>query len=257
MSRVRLTLEYDGTDFRGWQVQDSGRSVQAVVEESLAKVTQESPRLTAAGRTDAGVHARGQVAHLDTQSRLSPLELRSALNAVLPGDVAVREAVPVGPGFHARYDALWKRYRYRVLNRAAPSPLRGRYTWHLRGRLDLAAMSAAAGALLGEHDFAAYRGAPGGSPPHQSTIRHLSRLEVKGEDDEVWVIAEGKSFLRYMVRNLVGTLVEVGRGRRPHTDPAALFESGDRSRSGPTAPARGLCLERVVYPQIRPESLEH
>ena len=248
MRRLLLTLAYDGADFRGWQVQDHGRSVQGVVEEAIEKVTQQSPRVTGAGRTDAGVHARGQCAHFDSDSRLTPLELRSALNAVLPDDVAVTRAIEVPARFHARSDALSKTYAYRILERAAPCPLRRGQTWHLRSRLDLEAMRAAAAPLLGEHDFAAFRGAPGGAPEDQSTVRRLDRLTLSREQDEIRLLAEGPSFLRYMVRNLVGTLVEVGQGRRAPDAPARLLASCERAQAGRTAPARGLCLERVRYP---------
>ncbi len=248
MRRLLLTLVYDGAGFRGWQVQDRGlRSVQGAVEEAIEKVTQETVRVTGAGRTDAGVHARGQCAHFDSRSRLTPIELRSALNGVLPDDVAVSRAIEVPVRFHARSDALGKTYCYRILERASPCPLRRGQTWHRRSRLDLDAMRAAAAPLLGEHDFAAFRGAPGGAPEGQSTVRRLDRLELVRRDDEVRVWAEGPSFLRYMVRNLVGTLVEVGQGRRAPEQPARALAGRERADAGPTAPARGLCLERVRY----------
>jgi tRNA pseudouridine38-40 synthase len=248
MRRLRLTLEYDGTDFLGWQMQPEGRCIQGVLEEAVEKVTQQAVRVTAAGRTDAGVHARGQVAHLDLDTRLSAVELRRAFNSVLPYDLAVRQALDAPPDFHARFHALGKSYRYRILNRAAPSPLRRRSTWHLRSRLDLDAMRAAAGLLVGEHDFAAYRGTHGGAPEEESTLRTLDHLDVAREGDELHVWASGRSFLRYMVRNLVGTLVEVGQGRRAPESPAELLSSGDRAAAAPTAPPLGLCLERVIYP---------
>ncbi len=247
MRRLRLTLEYDGGAFQGWQVQSEARTVQGVLEGALLEVTGEAVRIVGAGRTDAGVHALGQTAHGDTATRLAPLELRRALNGVLPGDVAVRELVEAEAGFDARRHARSKRYLYRILNRPTPSPLRASFTWHLRERLDDPAMAAAAGPLLGEHDFAAFRGAPSGAPPGQSTLRRLDRLDIRRAADELRIVAEGPSFLRYMVRNLVGTLVEVGQGRRAVEDPAALLESPDRARTGRTAPAQGLCLERVEY----------
>ena len=248
MRRLRLILEYDGSDFQGWQLQDDVRTVQGALEDALLQVTGRPTRLIGAGRTDAGVHAQGQAGHCDLDSSLSPLELRRALNAVLAADVAVRELVEVAPDFHARRDALSKRYVYRILNRAAPSPVRRRYTWHLRKRLDEAAMVEAARPLLGEHDFNAFRGAHGGAPPAESTVRRLDRLELLRERDELRLIAEGPAFLRYMVRNLVGTLVEVGQGRRPPSDLTKLLEGGARADAGSTAPPHGLCLERVVYP---------
>ncbi len=249
MRRLRLTLEYDGSDFQGWQLQDEGRSVQGVLEEAIAKVTLETVRVVAAGRTDAGVHARGQTAHCDSGSRLSALDLRRALNAELPCNVAVRELIEVPPEFHARHDALSKRYVYRIQNGPVPSPLRRRFTWQVRGRLDVESMSAAAVALLGEHDFAAYRGAHGGAPAAETTVRSLDRLDVLREGDELHIVAEGRSFLRYMVRNLVGTLVEVGQRRCGPEWPGQVLERRDRALAGPTAPPHGLCLERVSYPE--------
>lgn len=258
MTRLLLGLEYDGSDFCGWQLQDDRRSVQGVVEQAIAKITQETVRISGAGRTDAGVHARGQCAHFDTETRLSPLELRRALNAVLPDDVAVTRVAAVSPDFHARNSALEKGYDYRILRAATASPLRRRQTWHLRGRLDLEAMRAAARSLLGEHDFAAFRGAAGGADPDQGTVRTLRRLEIRAQDDEVRVRAEARGFLRYMVRNLVGTLVEVAQGRRGPEDPARVLASRDRSQAAPAAPAHGLCLLAVRYPdaQAGPESAE-
>ncbi len=247
LQRFRLTLEYDGTDFQGWQLQARGRSVQGVVEAALAEVTRDPVRLYAAGRTDAGVHARGQVAHFDVDTRLSPLELRKALNAVLPSDVAAREVHEAAPHFDARRDAISKRYLYRILHSPSPSPLRRTRCWHIRGPLDLAAMREATDALKGSHDFAAFRGAPGGPPADEDTRRSLDVLRLVRQGDEVEIIAEARSFLRYMVRNLVGTLVDVGQARLSPRQLAVALASRQRARSGPTAPAHGLCLELIRY----------
>ena len=247
MRRFRLVLEYDGTDFSGWQIQPSGRSVQGVVEEALREITGESRRVSPAGRTDAGVHAVGQVAHFDSETHLEVPALGRALNAVLPRDVAVLD-LGVAPGdFHARHMAVAKLYTYRILNRASPSPVRGRFSWHLRSPLDVAAMAEAAASVVGTHDFSAFRGAPGGHDEDVSPRRTLHRLEVVARADEVRIEAEGRSFLRHMVRNLAGTLVEVGQGRRPVSDMAKVLESRDRANAAATAPAHGLCLERVTY----------
>jgi tRNA pseudouridine38-40 synthase len=246
--RILLTLEYDGSDFLGWQLQPGVRSVQGEVEAGLRKVTQQDIRVIGAGRTDAGVHARGQGAHFDTTSRLGPAGLRKALNAVLPEDLAVLAAREVPPGFHARHDAVSKLYVYRVLNRAAPSPERRRHTWHIRSRLDLDAVGRAAELLRGDHDFEAFRGAHGGAPEGEVTRRSLDRLEAVRAGDEVEFRAEGRSFLRYMVRNLAGTLVDVGLGRTRPDEVARILASRDRARAGPTAPAQGLCLVAVRYP---------
>ncbi len=249
MLRFRLRLEYDGADFEGWQVQAHGRTVQGVVEAGLAEVLRTSVRIHAAGRTDAGVHARGQVAHFDAATRLGPVELRKALNAVLPPDVAARALHEVAPDFDARRDAISKRYVYRILQRPVASPLRRRWCWHIRGPLDLAAMREASDVLKGTHDFAAFRGAPGGAPTDEETRRTLDLLHVERRAEEVEIAAEARSFLRYMVRNLVGTLVDVGRDRLSPGALAELLASRQRSLAGPTAPAHGLCLEQIRYPE--------
>lgn len=250
--RLRVTLEYDGTDFQGWQLQPEGRSVQAVLEAAIEQIGGAGARATAAGRTDAGVHARGQVVHFDAPGRLSPREWHRALNAVLPGDVAALEVRPAAPGFDARRDALWKRYVYRLLTRSSPSPLRHRFSWHVRGRLEVEAMRSGAALLVGRHDFAAFRGKRGVDPPSEDTRRTLDRLEIQVVGDEIQFRAEARSFLRHMVRNLAGTLVEVGRGRRSPEDLPTILASRERGRAGPTAPARGLCLEAVIYPETLP-----
>jgi tRNA pseudouridine38-40 synthase len=221
--------------------------VQGVLEAALAEITGEARRFVPAGRTDAGVHARGQVAHVDLETGLGTPALERALNAVLPGDVSVLEIRAVAERFHARHDARAKTYAYRILNRPMPSPLAARFTWHLRSELDVAARAAGAGLVLGTHDFSAFRGAPGGPPEDENPRRSLDRLDVFRHGDEVRLEAEGRSFLRHMVRNLVGTLVEIGQGRRPPDDMAKVLDSRDRAQAGPTAPAHGLCLERVRY----------
>ena len=248
MRRLRLVLEYDGTDFSGWQIQPGQRCVQGVVEDALREITGESRRVVPAGRTDAGAHAIGQVAHFDCETRLEIPALGRALNAVLPRDVAVLEVELAPVDFHARHSAVGKFYAYRILNRAAPSPVRSRFTWHMRSALDVAAMAEAAASVVGTHDFSAFRGAPGGTDEDVSPRRTLHRLEVVANGDEVRIEAEGRSFLRHMVRNLASTLVEIGQARRPVSDMAKLLESRDRAQAAPTAPAHGLCLVRVRYP---------
>lgn len=246
--RLRLTIEYDGAGFGGWQIQPNARSIQAELEQALCEVTQEERRVIGAGRTDAGVHARGQTAHVDVATRMGPVELRKAMNAVLPADVAIRRVQEVPAGFHARRDALWKRYAYRILVSGVRSPLRRGRVWHLYQTLDVERMREAAGVLLGTHDFSAFRGAPGGSAPRETTVRSLDRLDLLEIDDELWIVACGRSFLRYMVRNIVGTLVEIGQGRRGAGEMAEILSSRERTRAGPTAPPWGLCLEHIAYP---------
>lgn len=248
MRRFRLALEYDGTDFSGWQIQPAQRCVQGVVEEALREITGESCRLVPAGRTDAGVHARAQVAHFDGETQLEPPALQRALNAVLPRDIAVTAIEIANADFHARFAATGKVYVYRILNRGSPSPVRARYSWHLRESLDVAAMAEAARSVLGTHDFSAFRSARGAPSEEESPRRTLYRLDVaRCAEDEVRIEAFGRSFLRHMVRNLTGTLVEIGYGKHPVSAMAAILASGDRSQAANAAPAHGLCLERVLY----------
>ena len=245
MKTFRLTLEYDGADFEGWQVQPRRRTVQGELEKALRRVTGKRCAVTGAGRTDAGVHAAGQVASIALATRLAPDALLRALNALLPKDVAVRELVPAPARFHARRDARSKLYRYAIWNAPVRSPLRARSHWNVRAPLDLAAMRAAAAQLVGTRDFAALR-ASGGSA--RTSVRTLERVTIAGKSGgEVALEFEGSGFLRHMVRNAVGTLVEVGRGRRTPESLAALLAAGDRRGAGPTAPARGLVLLAVRY----------
>jgi tRNA pseudouridine38-40 synthase len=242
----RLTLEYDGEGFEGWQLQPGGRrTVQGALEAALARVTGQRARVVASGRTDAGVHAEGQVASLQLETDLDADRLRRALNGVLPRDIAVVGAAPAPDTFHARRDALAKLYRYRIWNGRDRSPLRERRALCLGRRLDLAAMCRAARAFEGTHDFASFQAA--GSPV-ASTERALLRLEVAGEAGAgVELLVEGSGFLRHMVRILTGTLVAVGSGRWAPEDMPAILAARDRRRAGPTAPAHGLTLVAVRY----------
>jgi len=242
----RFTLEYDGAGFAGWQAQAGGqRTVQDEFEAAIERVTGQRLRVAAAGRTDAGVHALGQVASAQIQTELPPTVLQRALNRGMPEDLAVVAAERAADDFHARYSAIGKLYRYRVWNAALRSPLRSARAHWVARKLDVAAMSKAAEALVGRHDFAALQAA--GSEV-ESTLRTLKRLEVEQESPGelvFWVEADG--FLRHMVRNLVGTLLEVGSGRRSIDSMTELLACGDRRRAGPTAPAAGLTLMRVFY----------
>ncbi|WP_050727549.1 tRNA pseudouridine(38-40) synthase TruA [Vulgatibacter incomptus] len=246
MRTLKLTLEYDGTDFVGWQVQPNGRTVQEVLEGALARLLGgESVRVTGAGRTDAGVHALGQVATFRTARELPLQAFEKGLNAILPDDVAVVSAEEVAEGFDARRSASGKRYVYRISNRPGRSPLRRRTHWELFRPLDVEAMQAAADRLLGEHDFSAFRAA---DCPAKTTVRILRRLDVRaGAAGEIVITAEATAFLKHMVRNLVGTLVEVGLGKREAGTMPALLASGDRRLAGRTAPAKGLVMEEVFY----------
>ena len=237
--RLKLTLEYDGSEFVGWQVQPNGRSVQAVVEEGLSRLCGEPVRVTAAGRTDSGVHARGQV--ISFESRALPLKAFTAgLNALLPDDVACIRAEEAPEGFDARRWARGKRYIYSILHSPTRSALRRR-AWQIRRGLDLDAMRTAARALIGKHDFSALRAA---DCPARTTVREIRRLEIS---DGIDIAVEATAFLKHMVRNIVGTLVEVGHAKRRADSIAALLEGRDRTRAGPTAPPHGLVLDEVFY----------
>lgn len=246
MPTYRVTVEYDGRDFEGWQLQPGGhRTVQGALHEAVARVTGEAARVVGAGRTDSGVHAEGQVASLSLARDLEPLRLRRGLNGVLPRDVAVVACERAADGFHARYDARSKLYAYRIWNGPSPSPLREARAQHVRTLLDLGAMRRAADELAGTHDFAAFQAA--GSQV-RSSVRTLHRLDVTGEAGaEVELRVEGNGFLRHMVRILAGTLVEVGLSRRAPTSMPVLLAGRERAAAGRTAPACALVLVRVNY----------
>lgn len=241
----RLVLEYDGSAFAGWQVQPGRPTVQGALEAAIARVAGCRVRVAGAGRTDAGVHAAGQVASARIETELGAERLRLALNGVLPASVAVVEAAVAPEGFHARRDARAKRYRYAIWNGATRSPLRAARAWCLQRPLDTQAMARAAAAFVGTHDFASFQTA--GSDV-ATTLRTLERLEIVGSaGGEIALGFEGSGFLRHMVRNLTGTLVEVGSGRRRADEMTALLAARDRGRAGRTAPAHGLTLEWVRY----------
>jgi len=248
MPRYAVTLEYDGGPFVGWQRQDQGLSVQQVVEAAAAALQPPgapAPEVVAAGRTDAGVHAEGQVVQIDLAREIEPGKLCEALNhhARPHPVVAVRGALAT-PDWHARFSAVRRAYRYRILNRRARPGLDAGRVWHLRHPLDAAAMHEAAQGLLGRHDFSAFRAA---SCQAKTPLRTLDRLAVARLGAEVTVVVEARSFLHHQVRNLVGTLVEVGLGRRPVGWPRAVLDGRDRAAAGQTAPAEGLTFIAVQY----------
>ena len=241
---IRLLLEYDGTDFVGWQIQASGRTVQGELARALQTFLRQSVCPIGSGRTDTAAHALGQVAHFHTFSDHSLARIQRALNGLLPADIAVHNVEEATPDFHARYSAIGKRYRYRICTTKAA--LYRNQVWSFYQSLDLDAMQEATGALLGTHAFGAFCKQDPVPDNFNCQITHCSwQLQ-----DSEWVFEiEANRFLRHMVRIIVGTLVETGSGRRPPENMATLLASGDRPRAGPTAPARGLCLLRVYYPE--------
>lgn len=245
MRNIRLLLEYDGAAYHGWQRQKNALTIQEMVETALAKLIGEAVRVLGSGRTDAGVHARGQVANFQTSSHIPLKAFHAGLNSFLPRDIAVLDAAEAPLAFHARKSARAKTYEYRILNRAARSPLNRRYAWVVHKPLNLAAMVQAADMLLGEHDFLAFK-ASGGSPGH-AVRKVLAAAWQQEEAGRLRFTITANGFLRGMVRSLVGTMVDVGRGKRPPEDLSALLLSGERAATGPTAPAQGLFLVEVIY----------
>ncbi|MGE0668552.1 MAG: tRNA pseudouridine(38-40) synthase TruA [Sphingomonadales bacterium] len=246
MPRYRLTIEYDGGPFVGFQRQSNGPSVQAALEAAIAKFCGEAVTVTGAGRTDAGVHAEGQVVHFDLATEKRPNEVQNALNHHLrPDPVAVLDAVMAPPDFHARYDAVGRAYRFRIVNRRPPLTFDFGLAWHVPVPLDAGAMHAAAQRLVGRHDFTTFRSA---HCQAQSPLKTLDRLDVSRHGEEITVIAEARSFLHHQVRSMVGTLKLVGEGKWTPDDVTAALEARDRQRLGLNAPPEGLYLTRVVYP---------
>ncbi len=255
MRNLCLVIAYDGTDFHGWQRQPSVPTVQSVLEASLARITGKSVKLYGSGRTDAGVHAAGQMANFETDCPIPCKSLRTALNDALPPSIRVRSVREAGADFHARYGACSKTYRYRILQSPICPPFLSRFVYHYPYALDCRLMSKAARALEGRHDFTSFAGAdPGkggsrGGKQEVSNVRQLfsSRLVRRKNLSLVVYEVRGSGFLHHMVRNIVGTLIEVGNGRRSPGDMLSILEARERSKAGPTAPAQGLCLVKVEY----------
>ncbi len=284
MHNIKLTISYDGSEFHGWQIQPNRPTIQGTLVQVAEKLTQEKITFFGAGRTDAGVHALGQVANFRTHSELSPQDFHRAFNALLPPTIRVTSAEEAGPDFHARFQAIGKTYQYRICRRRVMPPVERHYALHDPYPLDLSAMAAAAKLFEGEHDFSSFAGSEGTeqrdrdrSPVKQIMssrifMRNIGTFRGTGfvaptsaklfgpEDalegqpdensqDELLYVVRGKSFLRYMVRKIVGTLLDVGRGKLAPSDIPRIFELRDRSKSGPTVPPHGLYLVAVEYPE--------
>lgn len=245
MTRWKLTLEYDGGPFIGWQRQDNGLSVQQVLEQALQGFCGDATNLTAAGRTDAGVHARGQVAHFDTTKERNARDVRDGLNFHLrPHPVVVLQAEMVADDFSARHSAIERQYLYIINNRRAALALERGRAWHIPQTIDEQAMHTAAQLLVGQHDFSSFRAA---ECQAKSPVKTLDELKLWREGDEIFMFARARSFLHHQIRNIIGTLALVGHGKWGAEDVAAALAACDRSKAGPTAPPDGLYFMKVVY----------
>ena len=246
MTRWRLTIEYDGGPFMGWQRQDHGPSVQQTLEEALLRMTGEDAVFTAAGRTDAGVHALAMPAHVDVMKSLTPHRLREGLNALVrPRPVSVLDVVQVADDWHARFSCVGRRYLYRILNRRAPPALDAGKVWHVAVPLDVDAMTEGARHLIGRHDFTTFRSVHCQS---DSPVKTLDRLEVTREGDEIHVEAAARSFLHHQVRSMVGCLGLVGRGQWSPDDMRKALDTRDCTALGLNAPPHGLYFVEAIYP---------
>jgi tRNA pseudouridine38-40 synthase len=248
MRNIKLILEYDGTNYQGWQRQaGSGKpTIQETLEHALEKVAEEEVHTYSSGRTDAGVHALGHVANFKTSTAIPAAAWAPALNRVLPADIRVLASENVALDFHARYSALGKTYRYSILRRREPTALYRNYVWHINVPLNISRMRKGLAFLVGRHDFSAFRGS---GCTARSSVRTIQSAKIRRRGDFIEIWLEADAFLRYMVRNIIGTLVEVGLGRYHPEDVKRILESRDRKKAGRTAPSRGLYLINVTYPE--------
>ena len=245
MRNIRLLLQYEGTRYQGWQRQTSSENtIQGKLEQLLSKMCKEPIEIMGSGRTDAGVHALGQVANFHTTSTMSAEEMLSYINEYLPQDIAVLQVTEAAPGFHSRLNACGKRYCYRVINSAIPNVFWRRYALEVPLKLDVEAMEKAASYLSGEHDFKAFTSAKKGK---KSTVRRIDKIDIAREGDRLTFTFEGNGFLHHMVRILVGTLLEVGMGKSKPEEMSEILASGSREKAGALVPAKGLTLMEVFY----------
>lgn len=242
---MKLTIEYDGTCYHGWQIQPNGPSIQQEIETAIGTMTRCDIKLLGSGRTDAGVHALGQVANFSCSTGITTEEFHKGLNSILPDDIVIRKVEEVSLQFHSRYDAISKQYRYNLINHPVPSAINRHFAWWIRTPLDLTAMKTGMKHLIGEHDFKAFEAA---GSPRSSTVRKVFDMDICRQDKTaIAVDIHATGFLRYMVRNIVGTLVDVGLQKIPPDRVQYILESRDRSKASATAPARGLFLMNVYY----------
>ncbi len=243
MRRIKLTLEYDGTDFSGWQVQPDQRTIQGVLQESLGSMMGSEIKVIGSGRTDAGVHALQQVAHANVTKDIPAVNIMMGLNSALPKDVRVLKCEDTAETFHAQRSATGKTYRYTILNVSWPTALDRYRVWHIPQPLDLEGMLEGADHLVGTHDFAAFKS----TGDETTTVRDLRELDIKREGDHIVLSFEANGFLKHMVRNLTGALVEVGQGKMTSDDIKRLLDAGSRERAPKKAPPQGLTLVQVTY----------
>lgn len=245
MKTIKMVIAYDGGNYKGWQLQRRGATIQGVIETALGQILNRQTRVIGSGRTDAGVHALNQVAHFSTTSTLDLRSLHRGLNSLLPQDIVVKEMTEAPPDFHARYSARSRVYQYLIWNNRMRSPFYGRFSWQVHAHLNSDLMRQASGCLVGWHDFASFQGTGSAS---RSSEREMMKFAIRGRT-RGWMVmtVEASAFLRHMVRNIVGTLIEVGKGSMTAEEFRDIFESKDRNRAGITAPPQGLFLSRVKY----------
>ena len=245
IKNFKITIEYDGTRYHGWQRQKTDRTIQEEIEKAVLTITGQQVSLTGSGRTDAGVHAYGQVANFKCETSLGPQDLFRGLNSLTDADIVIRGCEEADASFHARYDVKSKSYVYKILNRPDPAAIGRQYAWHIRKELNLEAMRTSSAHLIGSRDFKAFEGA--GSPRAHTTRTVFKASLVEDPDGYLAFEIEADGFLRFMVRNIVGTLVDVGLGKISPADFEGILESKDRDQAGATAPAHGLFLKNVNY----------
>lgn len=246
LKNFKLTIEYDGGSFHGWQIQPGLSTIQYEIQKILNRMTRENIVIHGSGRTDAGVHALAQVAHFHCRTQISPLQFQIALNQMLPKGIVITECRYVDESFHARFSVIRKTYRYRILNRHLPMAVGRQYFWHVRQDLDLNAMQQAADHLIGEHNFKAFEGS---GSPRASTVRRIDSARFTQDGDLIVFEISANGFLKFMVRNIVGTLVDVGKGKYSPAEFQTILILKDRQKGGATAPPQGLFLLNVEYPE--------
>jgi tRNA pseudouridine38-40 synthase len=251
MRNIRLKIEYDGTNYKGWQIQNSSKNrtkphstIQQEVEAVLSRILRENIKLIGSGRTDAGVHALGQVANFKTKSEIPACRIKRALNGLLPKDIVAVTAKEANLNFHSRFDAVSKTYRYRILNREYPSASRRLYQYHVPYRLDCKLMQKASVSLTGKKDFRSFQAS---DKKDRGSVRTIKKITVKKQGNMININIEADGFLYNMARNIAGTLIEIGRGKLPPEKIRDILAAKDRKKAGPTAPAKGLCLVKVKY----------